>query len=432
MVSKLEEIGENVEGDGLVLEKNLPETSAPKPVVKLEEKKMSKIIEFEDGSIKDINRALKIGLIGVGGAGNKIADTFAEAGYDVMAINLTDVDFAHLKNIPNDEFSRIQLLTTSGGAGKKPEIGAQAISEYSNELLKKISRKFNNKEFIFVCSGLGGGTGTLGGVRVAELAATLGIPVGMIVTLPRTNEGTDEKINCLKGLQEVANKKTLKSIVVVDNQRVASRLRDVKNSDFWYNANREIVDLFDSFNRYSAEAADTAFDAEDYKNVLMTPGFLCIGDSYIETEKIRGSAEAELASALKDIDNGFLATGFDHKTTIRAASIIVKPGADVFDQSHSFEEALYNHLKGEIGAGGLNRGIYENGRIGNFVIVKTMLAGMRLPEARVKQLVTETKAESAEMAAKITQRKTEEISIEIPTDFDLISGVDNTPKTRTR
>lgn len=408
-----------------------PETEIKSKPEKLEVKPMDVRAEVTSGNIKDIKRSLDIGIIGVGGAGNKIADTFAEAGYDVMAINLTDRDFAHLKNIPNDEFSRVELITTAGGAGKRPDVGAQAIDEYASMLTKKIQRKFNNKEFIYVCFGLGGGTGTLGGSKVAELAASLGVPTGAIVTLPRTNEGTDEKVNCLRGLQEVANKKTLKSVVVIDNQRVADRLKDVKNSDFWHSANREIVNLFDSFNRYSAEAADTTFDAQDYKNVLMTPGFLSLGDSMVETAKVNGAAEAELAEAIKSIDRGFFATGFDHKTTIRAASVIIKPGKETFDQSHSFEEALYNHLKAEIGAGGLNRGIYENKSLNQYVIVKTMLAGMRLPEERVKELVTETKAEASAMAAKVTQRKTEVIGIEMPSDIDLISG-DEQQQTRKR
>ncbi|MGI0060577.1 MAG: hypothetical protein ACREBJ_12500, partial [Nitrosotalea sp.] len=158
-------------------------------------------------------RTLDIGIIGVGGAGNHIADAFGKQGYDVMAINLTDRDYSHLKNIPNDEFSRIELIVGAGGAGKNPEIGAQAIKEYTNTLIKKIQRKFNNKEFIFVTYGLGGGTGTIGGTLVAEIASTLNIPVGVIITLPRKNEGTDEKNNCLKGLQEVNNFKGIKSIV---------------------------------------------------------------------------------------------------------------------------------------------------------------------------------------------------------------------------
>lgn len=371
--------------------------------------------------MSDVKRTLDIGIIGVGGAGNKIADAFAEVGYDAMVINLTDRDFAHLKNIPQDEFSRVELVVGAGGAGKNPEVGAQAIKEYANTLLKKIQRKFNNKEFIFVAYGLGGGTGTMGGTLVAEIASALSIPVGVVVTLPRKNEGTDEKVNCLKGLQEVANYKGIKSIVVIDNQQVAQRLSDVNDTGFWAASNREIVALFDRFNTLSAMPSDTAFDAEDYKKCLMTPGFLVLGSSKIE---VKDGANAEIAKALDVINQGFLATGFDHKTAIRAAGVIEKPAG--YDYAHIFEENLFEAIKGDIGAGGLNRGIYTTEV--KQITVNTMIAGMRLPEQRVQDLIAEAKGEAAEMAKKINQRQTEMVSLEIPTPSDIISGTPGSKK----
>jgi len=361
---------------------------------------------LEEIHMSDVKRTLDIGIIGVGGAGNKIADAFAEVGYDAMVINLTDRDFAHLKNIPQDEYSRVELVVGAGGAGKNPAVGAQAIKEYSNVLLKKIQRKFNNKEFIFVAYGLGGGTGTVGGTLVAEIASALNIPVGVIVTLPRKNEGTDEKVNCLKGLQEVHNYKGIKSIVVIDNQQVAQRLSDHNDTGFWAASNREIVSLFDRFNTLSAMPSDTAFDAEDYKKCLMTPGFLVLGSSKIE---VKDGANAELAKAIDAINQGFLATGFDHKTAIRAAGLIEKPVG--YDYAHIFEENLFEAIKSDIGAGGMNRGIYTTDV--KEITVNTMIAGMSLPEARVHQLVTEGRAEHAEMTAKVSERLTKTVSLEI-------------------
>jgi cell division GTPase FtsZ len=372
-------------------------------------------------NMSDVKRTLDIGIIGVGGAGNKIADAFAEVGYDAMVVNLTDRDFAHLKNIPSDEYSRVELVVGAGGAGKNPDVGAQAIREYSNVLLKKIQRKFNNKEFIFVAYGLGGGTGTMGGTLVAEIASALNIPVGVIVTLPRRNEGTDEKVNCLKGLQEVANYKGIKSIVVIDNQQVAQRLSDRNDTGFWAASNREIVSLFDRFNTLSAMPSDTAFDAEDYKKCLMTPGFLILGSSKIE---VKDGANAELAKAIDAISQGFLATGFDHKTAIRAAGLIEKPVG--YDYAHIFEENLFEAIKTDIGAGGLNRGIYTTEV--KDITVNTMIAGMKLPEARVQQLVSEAKNEAFEMANKINQRQTEIVTLDIPDSSSIISGTPGSKK----
>lgn len=377
--------------------------------------------KLEVMQMSDVKRTLDIGIIGVGGAGNKIADAFAEVGYDAMVVNLTDRDFAHLKNIPQDDYSRVELVVGAGGAGKNPDVGAQAIREYANTLLKKIQRKFNNKEFIFVAYGLGGGTGTMGGTLVAEIASALNIPVGVIVTLPRKNEGTDEKVNCLKGLQEVANYKGIKSIVVIDNQQVAQRLSDHNDTGFWAASNREIVSLFDRFNTLSAMPSDTAFDAEDYKKCLMTPGFLVLGSSKIE---VKDGANAELAKAIDAINQGFLATGFDHKTAIRAAGLIEKPVG--YDYAHIFEENLFEAIKTDIGAGGLNRGIYTTEV--KDITVNTMIAGMKLPDARVQQLVLEAKNEAFEMANKINQRQTEMVSLDIPDTAGLVSGTPGSKK----
>lgn len=392
------------------------------PIYKVEKEIKLEEVEMAD---KKLERALDIGIIGVGGAGNHIAEAFAKAGYDSMVINLTNKDYDHLKYVPNDDDSRLQLIVGAGGAGKNPEVGAEAVKEYSNYLVKKIQRKFNNKEFIYVAAGLGGGTGTLGGRYVAEIAASLNIPVGMIITLPRKNEGTDEKINCLKGLQEVANYKGIKSIVVIDNDKVVARLNTTKDNDFWTMANNEIVSLFDSFNVWSATPSNTAFDAEDYKKVLMTPGFLVLGSSVIDNAKVdSASSEDELKKAVQDIDKGFLATGFDKSTAVRAAGLIIK--SNDLDYSHSFEETLFNHIKTEIGAGGLNRGIYLNENQNGYVQVKTILAGMKLPQARVQELVVEAKAEATQMSNKIKERESETIDLGLGSDFDIVSETRST------
>jgi cell division GTPase FtsZ len=375
--------------------------------------------KLEETGMEDISRTLQMGIIGVGGCGNHIADAFGEIGYDVMAINLTSRDYETMPNIPNDELSRVELISTAGGAGKDPEVGAKAVREYANMLLKKIQSKFSNKEFIFVAYGLGGGTGTLGGSLVAEIAATLNIPVGVIVTLPRKNEGTDEKTNCLKGLQEVANNKNIRSIVVIDNQRVMDRLSASKGNDFWRAANREIVNLFDRFNRLSSMPTETALDAEDYKKLLNTNGFLILSSTEIKVpEGAADDASKLLSQAVEAINKGFLATGFDHKTAIRAAGVIEKPKG--FDYQHSFEEGLFNVIKEDIGAGGLNRGIYTTDV--KTVVVNTMIAGMRLPEQRVKELVEEASKEASEMAKKITQRNTEQIVIDVPDVAGMIAA----------
>ena len=396
----------------------VPKEPGPQKATILEGKKMD-----TTPTEKDVKRTLDIGIVGVGGGGCKLADAFASVGYDVAVVNLTDRDYAHLTHIPKDDNSRLELVMTAGGAGKNPDVGVRAIDEFTNFLTKKFQRKFNNKEFVFVCAGLGGGTGTLGGVKVARIIASLGIPTGMIVTLPRNNEGTDEKANCLRGLKEIANDRAIKSIVVIDNQRVAERLKNTPDTAFWTAANMEIVRLFDSFNTYSSQTSDTAFDAEDYRKMLSTNGFINIGETTVPGVTVNADGSVAYGESLDKIiaavTNGFLATGFDLSSAVRAAGLIIKPDGEY---SHAFEEALFNHLKTVIGAGGLNRGIYQG--TGKALVVKTMLAGLRIPQSRVDELVNITLQESNAMKQKVQQRATEVIDIGIPADIGQISGID--------
>jgi cell division GTPase FtsZ len=408
----------------------------PEIAPKLEEVKMVTVNETVEGvptapeqaSPTISPKSLDMGFIGVGGGGCKIVDAFASYGYESMVINTTDRDYAHLTNIPQDDNSRIQLYASAGGAGKDPDVGASAVNQYANEILKKIQIKMGNKEFVFVCFGLGGGTGSIGGTLVAQIAAMTKVPVGVIVTLPRLNEGTDEKVNCLKGLQEIANCKGINAIVVVDNQKISKNLSNVTDQNFWSVANQEIVSLFHRFNTLSSMPSNSAFDPEDYKKCLKTPGFLVLGRTAIPQKAFVESVNGELIGKLHDsIQNGFLADGFDTKSSIRVAGLVTKPFP--FDYGHGFEEQLFDYLKSQMGAGSLNRGIYTLEQpCAPEVEILTMFSGMKLPEARVKQLFDETKNEASQMAAKVNERLTETVDLGLAqlSDLNKISGTPTT------
>lgn len=101
--------------------------------------------KLEVASMADEKRTLQIGIIGVGGAGNKIADAFAEVGYDAMVVNLTDRDFAHLKNIPQDEYSRVELIVGAGGAGKIQRSESRRLRSIQMSFLRKSNASSTTK-----------------------------------------------------------------------------------------------------------------------------------------------------------------------------------------------------------------------------------------------------------------------------------------------
>jgi hypothetical protein len=53
-----------------------------------------------------------------------------------------------------------------------------------------------------------------------------------------------------------------------------------------------------------------------------------------------------------------------------------------------------------------------------------MLSGMKLPEARVKELISEAHSEASQMSGKVRERIDQVITIDIPKDSELISASD--------
>jgi cell division protein FtsZ len=100
------------------------------------------------------------------------------------------------------------------GAGGDPELGYQAAVESAEEIREALS----DANVIFVCAGLGGGTGSGAAPYVAQLAREAGALVIAFVTLPFTFEGKRRNAQAreaLARLNEVAH-----SVICFENDRM--------------------------------------------------------------------------------------------------------------------------------------------------------------------------------------------------------------------
>src|ERR1700681_2893999 len=124
-----------------------------------------------------------IKVVGVGGAASNAVDRVLLDGLeraDLIAIN-TDVQSLTSSVAPH----KVQLgrtVTRGLGAGGDPELGYQAAVESTEEIREALS----DANVIFVCAGLGGGTGSGAAPYVAQLAREAGALVIAFVTLPFT------------------------------------------------------------------------------------------------------------------------------------------------------------------------------------------------------------------------------------------------------
>jgi cell division protein FtsZ len=127
-----------------------------------------------------------IKVVGVGGAGSNALDRVLLDGLeraDLIAIN-TDVQ-SLASSVAAQKVQLGRSVTRGLGAGGDPELGYQSAVESADEIRQALV----DARMIFICAGLGGGTGSGAAPFVAQLAREAGSLVIAFATLPFSFEG---------------------------------------------------------------------------------------------------------------------------------------------------------------------------------------------------------------------------------------------------
>jgi cell division protein FtsZ len=158
---------------------------------------------------------IKIAVIGVGGGGNNTINRLQRLsvkGADLIAVN-TDRQHLSMMDPAVKKFLIGKSITKGLGAGGYPEVG-QKCAEVDREGLCSM---LAGAHLVFVCAGMGGGTGTGAAPVVAQIAKEQGAIVVAMVTYPfalerarvtKADQGLDR-------LREVAD-----SVIILDNNRI--------------------------------------------------------------------------------------------------------------------------------------------------------------------------------------------------------------------
>jgi cell division protein FtsZ len=129
---------------------------------------------------------IPIKVVGVGGAGSNVLDRIILDGLnktELIAIN-TDVQ-SLASSVAAHKVQLGRTVTRGLGAGGDPELGYNAAYESADE----IRRALADARMIFLCTGLGGGTGSGAAPAVAQVAREAGSLVAVFATLPFAFEG---------------------------------------------------------------------------------------------------------------------------------------------------------------------------------------------------------------------------------------------------
>src|ERR1700731_3280661 len=161
------------------------------------------------------NQLFPIKVVGVGGAGINALDRIVLDGMDKGDLIAFNTDVQSLAS--SVAAAKVQLgrgVTRGLGAGGDPELGYQSAVESADEIRQALA----DARMIFICAGLGGGTGSGAAPFVAQLAREAGSLVIAFATLPFSFEGkrrSAQAQEALGQLNEIAN-----AVVCFENDRM--------------------------------------------------------------------------------------------------------------------------------------------------------------------------------------------------------------------
>lgn len=158
-----------------------------------------------------------IKVFGLGSAGCNVVDRLILDGFDGNQAAALNTDLQGLNGSVAPEKIHLGKATTRGlGAGGDPEIGYAAAEEAAGD----ISSSVGASNMVFLCVGLGGGTGSGAAPLVAHLARKAGATVVALVTMPFSFEGKRRIAQANEALSQLEHQANL--VMCFDNDAMAS------------------------------------------------------------------------------------------------------------------------------------------------------------------------------------------------------------------
>lgn len=329
-----------------------------------------------------------IKVIGVGGGGNNMVNWLYKKGIQGAEILAVNTDAQHLSITSADKkFIIGKDLTRGLGCGGFPNRGAEA----AKESMQALKEALKDSDMVFVCAGLGGGTGTGAAPVVARIAKDMGAIVIGTCTMPFKIERAriDKAEFGLQQLREVAD-----TVVVIDNNRLVQIAGNLPVQQAFAVANELISTMIKGIVETIAIPSLVNLDYADVKTIMTNGGVAAIGVGASDTSnKVEEAVRGALTNPLLDI-NYQGATG---------AIIHVSGGPDMtLDEISRVGELVTEAMDPDAN---VIWGARVDEKLKGKLTVMTIITGVKSPWLLGKASFAESRASSARM--------NEELGIEI-------------------
>jgi cell division protein FtsZ len=252
-------------------------------------KQKSKYKEYDFGQAN-------IKVIGAGGAGNNMVTWLYQKGIRGAEIIAFNTDQQHLNISEADKKFLIGKELTRGlGCGGFPQRGKEAAEESMNE----IKDSLKGADMVFICAGMGGGTGTGSAAVVAKAAKEMGAIVIGTVTMPfKIERARVDKAEF--GLQQLREHSD--TVIVIDNNRLVQIAGNLPVQQAFAVANELVSTMIKGIVETIALPSLVNLDFADVKAIMTDGGVAAIGVGASDTNnRVEEAVKGALSNPLLDI-----------------------------------------------------------------------------------------------------------------------------------
>lgn len=241
---------------------------------------------------------IKIVTLGAGGAGNNTINRLLKVGVKGTELVAVNTDVQHFKII-DDRIKKILIgktITRGLGAGGDPSVGAKA-AEVDRQQLEEV---LSGAQLVFLCAGMGGGTGTGALPVIAQIAKDQGAIVVAMVTYPFDLERV-RKVKAEEGIQQL--RKFADSVIILDNNRLVRLVPNLPMNEAFAVADDVLAKAIGGLVWTITQPSLINIDFADVRSIMGSGdvGFISVGTGK-GNDKVIGAADAVLKNKLLDVD----------------------------------------------------------------------------------------------------------------------------------
>ena len=240
--------------------------------------------------IMDLDKTLKIKVIGVGGAGNNAISRMIDDNVRGVTFYMINTETGTLKRSRTSNILQIGVQTTRGlGAGANELVGERAAIENKEDIKQMLA----GADLVFITAGMGGGTGTGAAPIVAEIAKEMGILTIGVVTKPFAFEGRVRMKNATEGIKNL--QENVDTLITVPNDKLLQIVsQNTSMMDAFSMADNVLKQGIQSISDLIKMPGLINLDFADVSSIMKDKGlaYIGIGSAQGENRAIKAAQEA--------------------------------------------------------------------------------------------------------------------------------------------